>query len=303
MPSNTSYPLDGLDANRRGELSDSQLRGFRGLSRSNRRSNLSSAAFFLAGAGLIGVFATGPAGTRAILTVICLALGLFLALRSIAGLDAVTRDLRRGRVDSIEGAIGKGRVPGRTRSSYFLEVGDRRFKVGSTTYRAVPDAGIVRVYFLPRSRTIVNLERLANPPLPNEPIMEALGPLGALSRSHNRREANEARARIASVTDAWEAMRAQAPSAPPPDARDPRPLNEAIVGTWNNGLINVTFLADGRVTARIPGNPREGHWSVDGAGRLHVDLFPGESAADAWIAGDTLTIAAEGDVLTFRREA
>src|SRR5262249_23584310 len=96
---------------------------------------------------------------------------------------------------------------------------------------------IVRVYFFPRSRKVVNLERLANPPLPAEVTVDALGSIAAASMSHNRREANEARARMASVTDAWNAMRTESPPASPSGPRDPRPLDEAIVGTWNNGLI------------------------------------------------------------------
>jgi hypothetical protein len=35
------------------------------------------------------------------------------------------------------------------------------------TYDAAPDAGVVRLYYLPRSRRVVNLERLPNAPLPD----------------------------------------------------------------------------------------------------------------------------------------
>jgi hypothetical protein len=301
------FPPDALDANRRGDLSDEQLRGFGALSRYRRRDSLSIAAFLVAGALLIGFFAspTSSAVLRALVTVGCLAIAAVLVVRSVTGSDALTRDLRRVQVQSVEGAIGKRRPAsgGRSVSTYFLDVGDRSFKVAPATYDAAPDAGIVRVYFLPRSRKIVNLERLPDPPLQSDltprGIVESLG---TALWSHSRREANEARAGLAGVADALKATFAQSPGSPP-EVRDPRPLSDAIIGTWSNALMKVSFSADGRVAIRMFGTERDGHWSVDGTGRLRADITGRQETADAWVAGNQLTVTAEGKSLTLTRES
>jgi hypothetical protein len=301
------FPPDALEANRRGELSEAQRRGFGALSRDRRRSGLSSAAFFTAGALLIAFFASPSASIvlRMLLTAAGLAIAAFLVVRSITGADALTRDLRRVQVQCAEGAIGKRRLGASGRvTTCFLDVGDQTFQVAPATYEAAPDAGRVRVYFLPRSRKVVNLERLPNAPLPDEVTPQGiLKSLGAAIHSHNRREENEARAEIASLGDVVKASFAQSPAAPPPGARDPRPLDEAILGTWTNGLMKVTFSADGRVTTNMFGAARSGHWSVDPAGRLRADITGRLETADAWVAGNQLTVAAEGAGLTFTREA
>jgi hypothetical protein len=207
-------------------------------------------------------------------------------------------------VASAEGAIGKRRIAGgRAQSTYLLDVGDRTFKVSRATCDAAPDAGLVRLYFLPRSRKIVNLERLPNPPLPKE--VTAQGIVHSLSTAFvgTRSQRNEARAEMAGLGDALKASFAGEQAAPPSGARDPRALEKAIVGTWTNGLMNVTFSAAGTVTIHMLGRKRDGHWSVDGGGRLCADITGRQQAADAWIDGNQLTIAADGTGLTFTREA
>src|SRR5262249_28900637 len=150
---------------------------------------------------------TAPVVPRVLITCIALAIAVVLVIRSVTGSDAVTRDLRHVSVQSVEGAIGKRRIAqrgGPAATSYVLEVGDATFKVAHGTYMAAPDAGFVRLYFLPRSRKIVNLERLPNPP-PNQVNMQDLkDAAGVAFRGHSRRERNEARAKVAAVTDAWE---------------------------------------------------------------------------------------------------
>jgi hypothetical protein len=301
------FQQDALDANRRGMLSDRQLRGFRAMSASNRRSALSTAALLAGGALLIGFFAspTAPIVTRTLLTFICLAIAVFLAVRAVTGADALTRDLRRNRVESVEGAIGKRRLAasgGPAATAYFLDVGEATFKVAAATYRAAPDAGFVRLYFLPRSRKIVNWERLANAPLPDEINAQGLlGSLAAAYLSRSRSQRNEARAGIASIADALDDSVKDSTTAPPPAARDPRPLETAIVGTWKSVLMTVTFSADGRVTTQMLDGKREGHWSVDDAGRLRADITGRPETADAWIVQNELTIAVDGAGLTFTR--
>jgi hypothetical protein len=302
------FPPDALEANRRGELSDKQLRGVRAFSRYRRRNALSIAAFFVAGAVLVGVFAspTAPVVPRVLITGIALTIAAVLVVRSITGSDALTRDLRQVTVQSVEGAIGKRRLGGRggpAATSHFLDVGDASFKVGPATYAAAPDAGLVRLYFLPRSRNIVNLERLPNAPLPNEVSMKDLADaLGAAVRAPSRRERNEVRAGMAGLTDAWEASLVSSPEARPSTASDPRPLDQAIVGRWSNVMMKVTFSAGGRVTIQMPGTKRDGHWSVDGAGRLRADFTGQQATGDAWVSGNQLTITIDGEGMTFTRE-
>ncbi|HTJ23876.1 MAG TPA: hypothetical protein VL383_15840 [Gemmatimonadaceae bacterium] len=308
------FTPEALDANRRGELTDAQLRGFRGLSRYRHKSAFGSAALLVAGAVLIGGFASPSASPtlRLLIPLVCLVIAAFLVVRAITGADALTHDLRRREVQFVEGAIGKSRVGGgRAPDVLYLDVDDKRFNVSPATYDAAPDAGYVRLYFLPRSRKIVNLEVLPNPAFENgvtpQDIARAATPqgmmqsFGAAIHSHSRRETNEARANLASVGDALQSMFAQ-PAPPAPGARDPRPLDEAIVGTWSNGLVTVAFLADGSVTADMLGRRERGRWSVDASGRLRAGVMGQEQAAEAWIAGDRLTISADGQGLTFARQ-
>jgi hypothetical protein len=301
------FASDALEANRRGELSDKQLLGFGALSRYQRRNALTIAAFLVAGAVLVGGFAspTAPVVPRVLITGIALAIAAVLVMRSITGSDALTRDLRHVTVQSVEGAIGKRRIGNRggpAATSYFLDVGDASFKVARDTYASAPDAGFVRLYFLPRSRKIVNLERLSNAPLPNEVSMKGLADaLGPALRSHSRRERNEARAGLADMADAVEASLVSSPEARPSNASDPRPLDQAIVGTWSNVMMKVTFSAGGRVTIQMPGTKRDGHWSVDGAGRLRADITGQQATGDAWVSGNQLTITLDGEGMTFTR--
>jgi hypothetical protein len=300
------FPLDALEANRSGELSDDQLRTFLAISRYARKNELSAAGFFIAGALLIG-FSTSPTASvflRVLFTCICLATATFLVVRSVTGSDPLARDLRSVHVQSVEGAIGKRRrSSGKTWSTYFLDVGDSAFKVARATYTEAPDARLVRLYFLPLSRKLVNLERLPNPALPHDVSVTGLATsFGAALLSGSRRRRNEVRAEFESVGDVLKASAGPAPVAPPPDGRDPRPLAEAVVGTWTNGLMKVTFSTDGTVTTNMLGVKRDGHWSVDGAGRLQSDITGTPGAADGWVVGNQLTIAVTGEGLTFTRE-
>jgi hypothetical protein len=299
------FPLDALEANRRGELSAVQLQNLQAQSRFRRRNELSMAAFFAGGALIFAFFASPTASVvmRALLTFICLVSAIFLIVRSVTGSDPLTRDLRSVHVQSAQGAIGKRRrSSGRARSTYFLDVGDSTFKVGPATYAEAPDAALVRVYFLPLSREVVNLERLPNPPLPAETSVSGLAAsFGTALLSGSRRRRNEVRAELESVGDAFKTSVGPGPVAPPADGRDPRPLAEVLPGTWTNGLMKVTFSTDGMVTTNMLGVKRDGHWSVDGGGRFHSDITGRPQTADAWVVGNQLTIAVAGEGLTFTR--
>src|SRR5215471_4223167 len=230
------FPPDALDANRRGELSDAQRRGLGNVARYRRRSQLQFAGIALVLAVLIGGFASSSVSivSRGLVTLVCLGIAAVLVVRSVTGADSLTRDLRDTRVESAEGAIGKRRHrAGRNATNYFLDVGDQRFSITHGTYEFAPDAGFVRVYYLARSRKIVNLERLPNPAFehvtPQDIIRDVkagnvLRTLGA-AMSFDARRANEARANLAAMGDVMGAAFSAQP-VPPPGARDVRPLGE-----------------------------------------------------------------------------
>jgi hypothetical protein len=301
------FYADAIDANRRGELTDAQRRNFRAEANADRRSALGLAAVFLAIAVLVGVFAsaTAPPVTRAVITIVSVLLTAIIGLRAIFGLDALTRDVRAGRVRSIEGAIGKRgslvlrRNPGNTK---VIQVGNQRFQVGPSRYQQLPDAGDVRLYYLPRSRKFVNLERIERAPAPGlDSVQGMVESLGALARAHGVQQRDEIRARMADAMDsASVGFTGSAPvaSRQPPDREA---LATQLVGSWSNGFMAVTFRRDGTVTARIGGIEREGTWSVDASGRLSSNITGEQELADASISGDQLTVAQKGTGFKLRR--
>jgi hypothetical protein len=298
----TASPLsaDALDANRRGELSADQRRGFDNLAASQRRSALSAAAMLFAGALLVALFGSPDAfASRMIASSIAATIAAVVFLRAVTGADALTRDVKSGQVLSTEGAIGRHSISGRI-STRFLDVGDSRFKVGRSTYAAAQEAGFARVYYLPHSRKVVNIERLPDAPLPSSLTpRDIVEKVGAGLFGPTRRARNEARAEVAAVGNALNASLTTGEAPMPPS--EAASLAEAIVGTWGNQLITATFSADGHVSLRMFGTSREGRWSVDAEGRLATDVLGHEGAADARIVGDTLTVAVDGQGMTFSR--
>jgi hypothetical protein len=136
-------------------------------------------------------------------------------------------------------------------SVYILRVGDQRFTVAAMTFEAAPGSGQVRLYYLPASRKVVNLE---------------------------------------AFTDGTQ-------------TGAPRPLAEAIIGSWRNHFAKATFTSDGRVTASVMGRHSTGQWSVDAEGRLHAEIAGRKEIAQASVNGDELRIALAGRVVTLAREA
>jgi hypothetical protein len=303
IPGGVLHP-GAIDANRRGELSEEQRRNLDAWASAKRRGQLNFAVWMIVMAILIGLFASPRASIvkRASTAAVCLTIAAALIVRSVLGSDALTRDVRRGQVLSAEGAIGKRRIGyARSNASYFLEIGSQRFKAASSTYTAAPDAGLVRVFYIPDSRRVVNLERLPDAPLPES----GLGPgilqsLGVSLLSPTREERNEAHAGMAAMHDAIAASVSR-PPASPSSARDPRPLGESLVGTWSNPMMRVTFAANGAVTTSMFGRRMDGQWSVDGPGRLRADIAGRQGTAEAWIVGEQLTINLDGTALTFAR--
>jgi hypothetical protein len=306
------FPAAALEDNKASRLTKDQRKGFGNLEKSVRWDRFVFAGI-LAAMGALVFTATGPAPNaqyRPLVGAAFFAVAAVLLFLAVGYPDALTRDLREGKVESIEGPIGKSTwdVPGTQTSStlYYLNVAGKRFEVHSLTYESAPDAGWVRLYFLPRSHKVVNLERLPDHAVPesvmSSPTSLAAGMLSAL-RSHDEARIDEARAEAQAMEHQFEAMRVQ-PTARPADGGDRAPLAQAIVGTWSFGPMSMTFRADGSLVAGLPGRRQHGHWSVDSSGRLHSDAMGRDQAADAWVSGDTLTISDGEDApVAFRRAA
>ena len=93
-------------------------------------------------------------------------------------------------------------------------------------------------------------------------------------------------------------------TAPAADQRDPRPLAEAILGTWQTGPISMSFLPDGAMVMSLPGGRQQrGLWSIGPDGRLHLTAEGRERATDAWVAGGMLTMSENGQGTAYRRAA
>ena len=311
MPINRAdpFPIDALEANRSGRLTTEQRDRLRPLARYARQSAFVAAVILVAASAMIRSDRqlSLPAVLRVPLALVCLVLAAFFLLRAIVGGDALSRDLRHMKVQSAEGPIGKrtGSRTGRSgRRSHWFDVGDGTYRVASRlSWDAAPDAGMVRVFFLPRSRRVVNLERLPDVAFsPGTTAQDVVASLGSAMRSHSRREVNEIRARMAPVMNAAKTSIDESMTPPPLGARDPRPLAQAIVGTWTSAIMTVAFDADGGVSATMLGGmQRRGRWSVDRAGRLISDVMGHQDAAEAWIVADELTIAVDGTALKFTR--
>jgi len=308
------FPPGALDANRAGELTDEQRRHFAGVLqrvRQNGRGNV-GIALVMAGICVIGALRAirvAPPSTAAfavIAAIVLLAVAAIAIGRTLARSRALARDLARPTVRSVEGAIGKqlGRQQSRTsRRPRYLDVGDERFRVSLGMYNAAPTAGFVRLYYLSRSRQVVNLERLPDrafsAPTSPDGLMQSVR---AAVASHRRAPINEMRAEMAGLEKLAQSAFTPSTSPPPRGERDPRPLAESILGTWSNALMTVSFSGDGTVTAKLlTGLERRGHWSVDRNGRLRADVTGQPGDANAWITGDQLVIDVAGTALTFTR--
>jgi hypothetical protein len=301
-----------LAINASGRLSDDQRRVWRSRSRGLRKTELTFAVIVLIIGGLVA-FAAGPAKDAAlkpIVGLVCLAIAAILVVRALTGGDSITEDVRGGRVESVEGAITRravttegGRGSGET--TYYLDVSGKRLEVSHFGYMAAPDVGWVRIYYLPKSHHVVNLERLPDPPVPELTPATAQGMaqnmFGAL-RTHDESAIAEARAEGASMATQFKAQLQQAAVPPPAEQRDTRPLAETIIGAWTSPFISVTFAAVGTVTSTMPnGRQMAGQWSIDAQGHLHAGIAGKDNVGEAWVVGNTLTVSDGGMGLTFQR--
>jgi hypothetical protein len=305
------FPADALAANQAGKLTDSQRSLYAGNDRSSRRSELYVAigAIIIA---LLLVTSTGPAPNaafRPLFALICVVVAAVLVFRATLAPDALSSDLSKGAVESAEGAILKRVVQssgGRSgTSTHYIDVAGNHFRVGPQFYQGAPDAGYVKVYYLPRSKTLVNLEQLPDRPLPagaldgSGTIVQAT--LAGLT-SHDENAQAEALAQMAVLRKGFQAGVVPGTVEAPADEHDQPPLAGAILGTWRAGPISVTFAADGTMTTDLPGGRGQpGRWSIDASGELHAQFAGRDTAGEAWVSGTTLTIKADGEARQFQR--
>jgi hypothetical protein len=222
-----------------------------------------------------------------------------------SGAVALTSDLRKGRVEAVEGAISReARVlvyTGPNPERCYLRIAGKRLACGRTAYDASPQAGIVRAYYLPRSRRLINLERLANRPLTagalDHPLV-AVGEAFSAWHSKDRTQQAEAMATVEAIKDAIFGE----PNSAPIGTAGSRPLAEAIVGNWHSPVMNVTFSEDGTASAKMPDGMRlAGRWSIAADGKLRIAGMGQDMETDASVVGDVLSVVMEGNRLNFRR--
>ncbi len=300
------FPAAAFPENRSGRLTSEQARRFERMV-SGRRQSTRGVAVPVGAIGALLLIMSGPAATAVKRHLagwgFVAAAAAFLAAPAF---DPLAADVREGRVESVEGAVGKRRRQSNRRTHgtrYYLNIGGRQLRTYLSAYEAAPDAGYARAYYLPRTRKLVNLERLPNPPLPAGPD-EARGMFGRMARALATGDPAafaEARANAAGLLDAAQELIRE-----PSNAASGRGagglVREALVGRWTHPLVTVILAEDGTATVTtMLGSTQAGHWSLDGHGRLLTDVTGTMAPTDAVLDGGSLTIQLEGRRLAFTR--
>jgi hypothetical protein len=306
MPDRTEpFSLEALAENRSGHLSGDQATRFQRMVSGRRQSTRGLAV----PVGAIGALLLIFSGSAATAVTRHLAGWGFVAAAAVILMaptfDPLAADVRQGRVETVQGAVGKRSTqgkgpPGRT-TSYYLNIAGRQLRTYRSAYEAAPDAGYVRAYYLPRTRRLINLERLPNPHVPSGPD-EARNMLGRMARALVTRDP-VARADAAGLIDV-----AQKSIVEFSDTQSGRVagglVREVLVGRWTHPLVTVTLAEDGTATVTtIAGSTQAGHWSEDSQGRLLTDVTGTMEPMDAALDGGRLTIQLDGRRLTFSRDA
>ncbi len=306
VPVGTAYDATSLATNRAGQLTPDQ----RTAAGRAQKSGFQNEFLFAGIAVVIGVLVATSSGgnypeiARLGVGAVAFVIAAVLVVRALSGQDPLTRDLRAGRVESVEGAFGKHQQQGQRLTWFYFDLGNRRFEVSRTMFDAAPDAGVMRLYLLPHSGRVVNFERLPDRAVPagamDSPGAALASVVAGLRSNHSQASRLEAMASMEALKDAMFVS----PTPPPAGEQDPRPLAEAVVGSWQWAGLHVTFGPDGRASTVLPnGQAASGHWSVSGDGKLHVSGMGEDMAGEAWVAGDTLTVKDEGRAIAFRRTA
>lgn len=308
-PAGTSTSLhpEALEANRQGRLTDAQRQQWSGRA-GIWAGDLRMFALFFGIVGVVLLVAPGqvslPGPIRILAGVGCLVVAAFIVYLALGG-SGLSRDARDGRVRSVEGPVTTDRMQvdaGAATTRYYVLVAGGRYECAPQAVDLIGIGGIFRVYYLPRSHRVVNLERLADAPLPAGVLDDPTAVLKQMPSAlgiHGHERQAETMATVAAMERAM-----TAPATPPPaDQRDARPLAEAIVGAWHGLMGSVTFSADGSARGSLGGTQMAGRWSVGSDGKLHLDGMGQEMVAGAWVAGDTLTLELDGTAMPFQRAA
>jgi hypothetical protein len=297
------FSTDALAENRSGRLTADQTIRFQRMVGDRRRSTRGVAVPFGAIGALLLIFAgpTATAATRHVAGWVFVAAAA--AIFAAPTFDPLAADVREARVDTVQGAVRKRRMSSSTRTGgarYYLDIADCRLRTYRSAYDTVPDAGFVRAYYLPRTRRLVNLERLPNR-VPSGPE-EAREMLGDMVRGIVTGDP-VIRAKAAGLVDAAQELMVESSDAPSGRVAGGL-VREALVGRWTHPLVTVTLAEDGTATVTtIAGTAQAGHWSVDSQGRLLTDVTGTMEPTAAALDDGRLTIQLEGRRLTFSRAA
>ena len=129
----SAFSADALTTNQAGRLTDQQRQAYRGQDRSFRKSELTGAIGAIV-FGILFLTAAGPnpnAWLRPVLAVVAFVIAGFLLFRATIASDSLSRDLSRGVVASVDGAILKNvRSSGgqSSSSSYYIPRGRQEFR-------------------------------------------------------------------------------------------------------------------------------------------------------------------------------
>jgi len=310
MPNEESpFSEAAFSTNQSGRLTDEQSQLWARIARGRRQSVRGVALPFVAIAVIL-LFVNGPGASAAARANGAIAfLGIAALLFVGVSFEPVNADVREGRVESVEGAISRTRrsigTGGARHFVHYFDIGGRRLRATKWASDAAPAGGYVRVYFLPRSRRVVNLEQLPDPAIPTgsgaaqEIMQDYARAVGSLDRT----KIAEANARIMALKHVVEG--------PPPQAttdgsrESSRLRADDLYGTWTNPMMTVAFSKNGiaTLTTAIGGMRREGHWSVDANGRLMTDATGTLEPMAASLEGRRLTITIEGQRIMFTRSA
>jgi hypothetical protein len=232
-------------------------------------------------------------------------------------MPTVTGDLKSGAVATVEGALRKKKPINLSQSPesagaqhYALEVGGEDYEVPSRrVWDEIPPMGWARLYYLPRSRVVVNLELLPDHDVETSPqdvvgtlrdaIGSALSP-GLTKRSRIRRAERAAHAQ-AVVRSAFKGTPEISPDPTMPETAAPADL----VGSWTSMFFNVEVRGDGTLTIEnAQGVHQPGRWMVDADGQLHVCLDGGDSddlVTPFTVSEDRLNLQFAGQEMTLER--
>ena len=234
----------------------------------------------------------------------------------------LAKDLPAGHVESIEGAVTKrigsnwdyalasalaNTLRGNEPTDYRISVANRErgaqeFRSDQDVYEFAPDAGMVRLFYLPHSRWVVNLEWLPDLPVDASPdgVERAVEDFAAAA-ARDKVAAAEARARLAAIDREIKAYLPDKTSLVPNSAQ-PAVLAKAILGDWTSPFLGLSIGADGTFAARLTdGSRSEGRWSLDASGQLHAELMGAPIVADVSVNGDELTMIVNDQAVKLRR--